>query len=85
MKYCLPVIFFFFCSSFSQERNHAAALEKKQKQIDKQITEWKSRYEEKEAELAQSQRECHASSTEVRIYISILYVKSLHEFSFEGL
>ena len=51
-----------------QERNSAAALEKKQKQIDKQITEWKSRYDEKEAELVNSQREAHASSTEVYIY-----------------
>ena len=50
-----------------QERNNAANLEKKQKQIDKQITEWKTRYDEKEAELANSQRETHASSTEVRV------------------
>ena len=58
-----------FSSGVLQERNNAAALEKKQKQIDKQITEWKTRYDEKEAELANSQREAHASSTEVRIYV----------------
>ena len=50
----------------SQERNNAASLEKKQKQIDKQITEWKSRYESKEAELDNASREARQFNTEVR-------------------
>ena len=48
-----------------QERNQAANLEKKQKQIDKQITEWKSRYEQKEAECDQAAREAREYNTEV--------------------
>ena len=48
-----------------QERNQAANLEKKQKQIDKQITEWKSRYEQKEAECDQAAREARQYNTEV--------------------
>lgn len=49
-----------------QERNRSLGLEKKQKQVDKQITEWKSKHDSKEAELDQSKRETHAASTEVR-------------------
>ena len=48
-----------------KERNRAQGLEKKQKLVDKQITEWKSKYDDKEMELAQSQKEGHAASTEV--------------------
>ena len=50
---------------WSQERNNAANLEKKQKQIDKQITDWKSRYEAKEQELDAAQRESRTYGTEV--------------------
>ncbi len=50
---------------FPQERNHAANLEKKQKQIDKQITEWRSRYDAKEVEFDTAQREARHYSTEV--------------------
>lgn len=48
-----------------KERNRAQALEKKQKLIDKQITEWKSKFDGKEAELDQAKKEGHAASTEV--------------------
>jgi competence protein ComGC len=48
-----------------KERNRAQSLEKKQKLVDKQITEWKSKYDGKEAELDQAKREGHAASTEV--------------------
>lgn len=42
-------------------------MEKKQKQIDKQITEWKSRYEQKEGESDQAAREARQYNTEVCI------------------
>lgn len=48
-----------------QERNTAASLDKKQKQIDKQMLEWKSRYEAKEAELDAAQRDSRTANTEV--------------------
>ena len=41
-------------------------MEKKQKQVDKQIIEWRSKYEAKEGELDQATREVHAASTEVQ-------------------
>lgn len=50
---------------FSQERNRGMALEKKQKQVDKQITEWKSKCDGKQAELDQANRVNHAQGTEV--------------------
>lgn len=56
-------LFHYGCSL--QERNRSLGLEKKQKQVDKQITEWKSKHDGKEAELDQSKRETHAASTEV--------------------
>ena len=49
-----------------KEKNRAQAIEKKQKQVDRQITEWKSKFDGKEAELDQAKKECHATSTEVR-------------------
>ncbi len=49
-----------------QEHNKSQHLEKKQKQIDKQITEWKSKYEEKEEEVDQARKETHVTATEVR-------------------
>ena len=54
-----------------QERNQAANLEKKQKQIDKQITEWKSRYEQKEADCDQAAREARQYNTEVCVCVCV--------------
>ena len=48
-----------------QEHNKSQSMEKKQKQIDKQITDWMSKYDSKEAELDQSKKELHISGTEV--------------------
>ena len=50
-----------------QSRNDAANLEKKQKKIDQQIAESKSKYEAKEAELEDARREARNYNTEVRI------------------
>lgn len=52
-----------------KERNRSLSLEKKQKQVDKQITEWRSKFDAKEAELDQAKKEGHAASTEVRNYL----------------
>lgn len=48
-----------------QERSNSAALENKQKKIDQQITEWRSKYESKQAELENAQKEARNYSTEV--------------------
>lgn len=45
-------------------------MEKKQKQVDKQITEWKSKFDGKQAELDQANRAAHAASTEVEYTIA---------------
>ena len=55
-----------------QEHNKSQQLEKKQKQIDKQITEWKSKYDGKEAELDQAKKETHMAGTEVTIATMVL-------------
>ena len=65
------------CNHPLQERNQAAALEKKHKQIDKQITEWKSSYEQKEAECDQAAREARQYNTEVCVHVCTLYMHSL--------
>ena len=70
----------------TQERNTAAALEKKQKQIDKQIMEWKSKYQAKEAELSSSQMEARSTSTEVGPVVTgegggITHTLSVHQIN----
>lgn len=55
---------------YFQEHNKALAMEKKQKQVDKQITEWKSKFDGKQAELDQANRAAHAASTEVEYTIA---------------
>jgi myosin protein heavy chain/myosin heavy chain 6/7 len=54
-----------------QAQNLAASYEKKQKKIDQEIAQWKSKLDEVQAELEASQRESRANSTEVRILISL--------------
>ena len=50
-------------------------MEKKQKKIDQQIAEAKSKYEAKEAELEDARREARNYNTEV-CYCNALYVMS---------
>ena len=60
-----------------QERNRAATLDKKQKQVDKQLNEWKFKCDEKEAELANSKKEAHISSTEVSYEVPDVVLSAL--------
>lgn len=55
-------------------------MEKKQKQIDKQITEWKSRCEQKEAEYDQAAREARQYNTEVCVCVCVC----VHDYEFQS-
>lgn len=49
-----------------KERNASAALDKKQKKIDQQIAEWRSKVDSLQAELDASQASARGYGTEVR-------------------
>ena len=50
-----------------KERNNSVALDKKQKKIDQQIAEWKSKVDSLQVELDTSESQVRAYGTEVRI------------------